>query len=105
MLHEGLVSTIIPVFNRPALVREAVRSVLSQTYRPIEIVIVDDGSTDDTLHVAAMTCSERGPHAVGMFRMLRLPNTTGIRRALCSAVRHSNQPAGPRWRATDSLSL
>jgi glycosyltransferase involved in cell wall biosynthesis len=44
----GLVSTIIPVFNRPELLREAVASVLAQTYRPIEVIIVDDGSTDST---------------------------------------------------------
>lgn len=43
-----LVSTIIPAYNRPALVREAVQSVLEQTHRPIEIIIVDDESTDDT---------------------------------------------------------
>jgi hypothetical protein len=47
-----LVSTIIPVHNRSDLLREAVASVLGQTYRPIEIVIVDDGSTDDTAAVA-----------------------------------------------------
>ena len=48
MLVEGLVSTIIPVHNRPALLREAVVSVLAQTYRPIEIIVVNDGSTDQT---------------------------------------------------------
>lgn len=44
----GLVSTIIPVYNRPDLLRQAVDSVLSQTYDKIEIIIVDDGSTDGT---------------------------------------------------------
>lgn len=48
----GLVSTIIPVYNRAAMLCEAVASVLAQTYRPIEIVIVDDGSTDDTASIA-----------------------------------------------------
>lgn len=43
-----LVSTIIPVYNRPEMVKRAVHSVLSQTYRPIEIILVDDGSTDNT---------------------------------------------------------
>jgi glycosyltransferase involved in cell wall biosynthesis len=47
-VHAGLVSTIIPVYNRAALLRDAVASVLEQSYRPIEIIIVDDGSTDDT---------------------------------------------------------
>jgi glycosyltransferase involved in cell wall biosynthesis len=49
---EGLVSTIIPVYNRGAMLREAVQSVLTQTWRPLEIVIVDDGSSDDTPQVA-----------------------------------------------------
>lgn len=51
-LFTGIVTTIIPVYNRASLLREAVASVLAQTYQHIEIIIVDDGSTDDTLAVA-----------------------------------------------------
>jgi len=49
---EGLVSTVIPVHNRPGMLREAVASVIAQTYRPIEVLVVDDGSTDQTPAVA-----------------------------------------------------
>jgi glycosyltransferase involved in cell wall biosynthesis len=45
------VSTIIPVHNRASLLRDSVASVLAQTHRPIEIIIVDDGSTDETTYV------------------------------------------------------
>ena len=54
---EGLVTTIVPVFNRPRLLQESVGSVLAQTYRPIEIIIVDDGSSDDTPAVITALCT------------------------------------------------
>ncbi len=43
-----LVSVIIPVYNRPSLVLEALESVLSQTCSDFEIIVVDDGSDDNT---------------------------------------------------------
>jgi glycosyltransferase involved in cell wall biosynthesis len=61
------VSTIIPVFNRSAMLREAVASVLAQTWRPIEIIIVDDGSTDDTPKVA-LQLTERYPDTIRVVR-------------------------------------
>lgn len=47
-----LVSVIIPVFNGSAFLGEAIESVLKQTYEVIEIIVVDDGSTDASANVA-----------------------------------------------------
>ena len=48
MENRGLISIIIPVFNTAPYLVEAIDSVLGQTYKNLEIIIVDDGSTDDS---------------------------------------------------------
>ena len=48
-----LVSCIVPVFNGERYVAEALDSILAQTYRPLEIIVVDDGSTDGTAQIVA----------------------------------------------------
>lgn len=47
-VQQPLVSVIIPSYNRAAVVKKAVESVLSQSYDRLELLLIDDGSTDET---------------------------------------------------------
>lgn len=60
------VSVVIPAYNASPFLRETLASALAQTHRPLEVIVVDDGSTDDTAAIA----ESFGPPV----RVIRQPN-------------------------------
>jgi glycosyltransferase involved in cell wall biosynthesis len=51
--YQGFISVIIPDYNQACYLGDAIRSVLNQTYQKYEIIVVDDGSNDDSREVVA----------------------------------------------------
>jgi glycosyltransferase involved in cell wall biosynthesis len=77
-----LVSVVIPTYNRTRLLPRAIRSILRQTYSNIEIVVVDDGSSEDVASVVRRFRDDRVRyvrHAVN--KGLPAARNTGIREA------------------------
>jgi len=56
---DPLVSVIMPAYNAEKYIAEAIKSVVSQSYRTFELVVVDDGSTDRTRQIVASFADER----------------------------------------------
>ncbi|HII60985.1 glycosyltransferase family 2 protein [Pyrococcus horikoshii] len=50
-MEKGLVSVVLPTYNRAKVLPRAIESVLNQTYTNIELIIVDDGSRDNTKEI------------------------------------------------------
>ena len=74
---DPIVSVITPTYNRAPLLPRALRSVLSQDFQDLELIVVDDGSTDETPEIIA---SFSDPH----LRCIRFPENRGI-----GAARHA----------------
>jgi glycosyltransferase involved in cell wall biosynthesis len=51
-MNKPIVSVVVPVYNMGRYLGDALRSVFVQDYRPIQVIVVDDGSSDDTAAVA-----------------------------------------------------
>lgn len=80
-----LVSVIVPMYNASATIAETLDSIMASTYRPMEVVVVDDGSTDNSLHLAHSYADARKDHAVAL-TVLHQPNS-GVSAARNHAIR------------------
>lgn len=54
--EEDLVSVIVPMYNSSNYIKETLESIISQTYTNMEVIIIDDGSTDDSFSIANKYC-------------------------------------------------
>lgn len=78
-----LVSVIVPTYNRAALLMQCHASIVAQAHRPLEMIIADDASTDDTEAVVAAL-----PKADGVcVRYLKLAQNGGVSKARNTAIR------------------
>ena len=55
-----LISVILPAYNCEKTIEESIRSVLAQTYRNIELIVVDDASVDKTPEIISMLAEKDG---------------------------------------------
>lgn len=74
------VTVLMPIYNGEAFVRDAVESILTQTYRNFELLVVDDGSTDATLNIVRSYDDDR-------LRVLQNAQNLGLPAALNVGVR------------------
>ena len=51
MMPNRIVSIVVPVFNAQKYIKECIESIINQTYKDIQVIIVDDGSTDNSLKI------------------------------------------------------
>lgn len=80
-MKNHLISVIIPTYNRANYICEAVDSVLAQTYKNIEIIIVDDGSTDNTKDIVLQRYNSKVTYI--------LQNNSGPSSARNNGVKHA----------------
>lgn len=83
-----LVSVIMPTYNRARLIGETLDSVLGQSHRPIEVLIVDDGSTDGTADVIGEWSQARLNDPTFRVHCFRQPNS-GAQVARNRALQHA----------------
>ncbi len=69
-MQNPLISIIIPVYNHAHTLKKTIEDIFRQTYRPLEVIVVNDGSTDDFETVADECIEFVQTHFIGMGSML-----------------------------------
>lgn len=118
MTNRPLVSVIIPVYNTSRYLRECLDSVAAQSYRSLEVIVVDDGSTDDSPEICAgfvgndhrfrlISQPNAGQSAGAQHRTRlgrrRLRDVYGQRRRGAPAARRAAARNDPRYRRRNSI--
>lgn len=85
----GLVSVVIPTYNRAYILGDAIASALAQRGVTVEVVVADDGSTDDTASVVARIASTAGTVAGGPRVRRVYQNNAGVSAARNLGLRHA----------------
>ena len=81
------ISVIIPVYNREKYIEKCLESVLSQTFADIEIICINDGSSDQTLEILQTYANKDS-----RFRIINLKTNQGASNARNIAIKESNSP-------------
>jgi glycosyltransferase involved in cell wall biosynthesis len=74
-VNQPTISVVIPCYNAAEFIKKTIQSALEQTLAPIEIIVVDDGSTDDSANLADELGSK--------IRTMRQPNQGSHWRIRC----------------------
>lgn len=91
-----VVSVVLPVRNGASYLDQALRSVLDQTHRDLELVVVDDGSTDETPELL-----ERAAQQDSRLRVLHHERSRGVAGALNTGLAQARSPLLARMDADD----